>query len=111
MSDQNSLDSSVGRGPLDSSVERGHLDSSIGSVISSDKLYTSDEHIRISLALLTKISNCSCSGMYHWFDLLGCGGFTGYFPAKCLELHWLSPTTRQLASKKQNCISLSPVSH
>ena len=30
----------------------------------------------------------------------GRGGFTGYFPAECRELLWLSPTTRQLASKK-----------
>ena len=50
--------------------------------------------------------------MYQWFDcpLLGCGGFTGYYPAKRQELHWLSPTTRQLASKKLNCLSLMYIS-
>ena len=38
--------------------------------------------------------------MLQWFDchLLGCCGFTEYFPAKRRELHWLSPTTKQSAS-------------
>ena len=37
----------------------------------------------------------------------GCGGFTGYF-----RQPWLSPTTRQSASKKQKLLSLTciPVS-
>ena len=63
--------------------------------------------------LFKKLFNCSCNGIYQWFNchLFGRVGVTGYyFPAERRELPWLSPTTRQSASKKEKLLSLMSMS-
>ena len=50
------------------------------------------------------LHNCRLIIVYFYFLTFHRGGFTGYFLAECRYLPWVSPTTRQSASKKQNCL-------
>ena len=72
--------------------------------------------VRIPLATLAKIvdylKNCSIVPAVvciNGLTVTWCPGFTGYFQAKHQELLWLSPTTRQWASKKQKLVSLTSI--
>ena len=73
----------------------------------SHRTHTSAMQVRIPL--LKKMFNCSCNGMYQWFDwhFPGSDGFTGYFLVDRRELPWPSPTKRQLASNLEAEIAWS----